>query len=103
MRRATTPIHSFGFPNDIKVSKITKALITYSQDGSNVLEKSLDDVIVDTSNNAFRLILTEAETLLFAPGKALVQMRIEYDGGPTLASSMIWLMVRPSLNTEELE
>ena len=102
MRRGTTPIHNFHFPRDVKVANVTKARVTYSQGGSSVLEKELDDMIVDTSNNALHLKLTEEETTLFAPSKALIQIRIEYDNGPVLASQMIWEVVRPALNTEEL-
>ena len=101
MRRATTPIHTFTFPDNVKVEEVTEALVSYSQNGQKILEKTLNDLTADTTNNTFSLALTENETKLFAPGKALIQVRVKVSGG-ALASQMIWLNVKPVLNSEGL-
>ncbi len=101
MRRATTPIHSFTFPDDVLVGDVTEALITYSQNGNTILEKTLTDLTPNIDNNVFRLALTEDETRLFAPGKALIQVRVKIGDG-ALCSQMIWLTVKPTLNSEDL-
>ncbi len=99
MRRATTPTHTFTFPETVGVGSVTSILISYSQRGRNILEKTLDDVIIDTENNAFNVKLTQTETDLFAPGKALVQVRVKTNDA-ALASQMIWLTIKPVLNSE---
>ena len=101
MRRATTPIHTFNFPENVKVEQVTEALVSYSQNGCKILEKTLKDLTADKTNNCFQLALTEDETKLFAPGKALVQVRVKINGG-ALASQMIWLTVKPTLDSEGL-
>lgn len=99
MRRATTPTHIFTFPETVNVSEVTEVLITYSQCGSTILEKTLADLSIDTDNNAFELTLAQQETELFAPGKALIQVRAKVMD-VALASQMIWLTVKPVLNSE---
>ena len=101
MRRATTPNHTFTFPEEVEVSSVTDILISYSQNGQKILEKTLNDLTIDTENNAFNLKLTQKETDSFAPGKALVQVRAK-TGNTALASQMIWLTVKPVLNSEEM-
>lgn len=99
MRRATTPTHTFTFPEDVEVDSVTGILVTYSQCGNTLLEKTLDDLAKDSENNAFSLTMTQDEVNLFAPGKALVQLRAKV-GGAVLASQMIWLEIKPVLNSE---
>ena len=102
MRRATTPTHTFTFPNDVKVSAIVETEITYSQRGKTLLEKTLDDLRVDEDKNAFYFTLTQDETKLFAPGKALIQVRAKSSNNAILASQMIWLTIKPVLNSEDM-
>lgn len=101
MRRATTPTHIFTFPDTVEVATVTEVLISYSQNGKTLLEKTLDDLVIDSDNNAFNLTLTQSETDLFAPGKALIQVRAKTNE-KTLASQMIWLTVKPVINSEEI-
>lgn len=101
MRRATTPTHTFTFPDGVKVTDVTEALITYSQCGKKILEKTLGDLGVDAENNLFALQLTETETKLFAPGKALIQVRAKING-TSLVSQMLWLNVKPVLDSKEM-
>lgn len=99
MRRSTTPTHTFTFPAEIPVSEVTDVLITYSQCGKNILEKKMSDLGVDTDKNMFVLPkLTQDETNLFAPGKALIQVKAKI-GDTVLESQMLWLMVKPALNS----
>lgn len=102
MRRATTPTHIFKLPEDVIVGNVTEALVTYSQCGEKKLEKTLTDLTIDSENNSFRFELTQDETKLFAPGKALVQVRVKDGRGSALASQMILFPVKPVLNSEDL-
>lgn len=100
MRRATTPTHIFTFPDSINVANVESVLITYSQSGKNILEKNIDDTTIDTENNTFTLELSQAESDLFAPGKALVQVRATTNNQSAVVSQMIWITVKPALNSE---
>lgn len=102
MRRATTPTHNFTFPEDIPVDSLTEVLVTYSQCKKTVLEKRLSDLEISTESNSFSCTLTQAETKKFAPGEALVQIRAKGENGKVLASQMIWVDVKPVLNSEEM-
>lgn len=99
MRRATTPTHTFTFPAEVLVDEVDEVLITYTQDRRNILEKTKKDIEIDTVNNMVIVPkLTEAETNLFAPGKALVQLKVKV-GNSILASQMMWLTVKPALDS----
>lgn len=102
MRRATTPTHTFTLPDEVPVGSLSKVLLTYSQNGKTILEKSLPDLTTDTDKNTLFYELTQAETNLFAPGKALIQLRAKYNNGTVLESQMIWLTVKPALNSEAI-
>lgn len=102
MRRATTPTHTFSLPEDVPADSLGKALLTYSQNGKTILEKNLSDLNIDSENNALYYELTQAETNLFAPGKALFQLRAKTNSGAVLESQMIWLTIKPALNSEAM-
>lgn len=100
MRRATTPTHSFTLPDEVSVDSLSKVLLTYSQNGKTVLEKYLADITIDSDNNKLSYKLNQDETNLFAPGKALIQLRAKNNNGVVFESQMIWLTVKPALNSE---
>lgn len=102
MRRGTTPTHTFTFPDEVVVAGLGEILITYSQDGRTVLEKSKADLAIDTDNNAVSYVMTQEESLKFAPGKALIQVRAKGENEKVSASQMLWLEVKPVLNSEKL-
>lgn len=102
MRRATTPTHIFTFPKEILVDSLSEVIVTYSQDGCTVFEKTLLDLEKDTESNTISYTLTQDETNKFAPGKALIQIRAKSENGKVLASQMLWLDIKPVLNSEEM-
>ena len=102
MRRATTPTHTFILPDEVSVGSLEKVLLTYSQNGEKTLEKELADLKTNSDNNSLYYKLTQDETNLFAPGKALIQLRVKNNSETVLESQMIWLTVKPALNSEEI-
>ena len=100
MRRATTPTHTFTLPSSVGVDSLNKAILTYSQNGATVLQKSLADLSVDTGTNMLSYELTQEETNLFAPGKALAQLRVKDNYGKVFQSQMLWVTVKPALDSE---
>lgn len=102
MRRATTPTHTFTFPAEVPIVGLDEILITYSQNGKTILEKTKDELIIDAENNAASYLMSQEESLKFAPEKALIQVRAKGENGSVLASQMLWLDVKPVLNSEEM-
>lgn len=102
MRRATTPTHTFTFPESVPVDGLAEVLITYSQDKKTILEKRMSDLTLSVGGNTASYTLTQEETNKFAPEKALIQVRAKGENGTVLASQMLWLDVKPVLNSEEM-
>jgi hypothetical protein len=102
MRRATTPTHTFTFPDTVKVDGLSEILITYSQAKKTILEKGMSDLTLSAKDNTASLTLTQEETNKFAPSKALIQVRAKGENGVVLASQMLWLDVKPVLNSEAM-
>ena len=102
MRRATTPTHTFTFPEDVPVNELSDILVTYSQSKSKILEKTLEDMELSAEDNTASVTLTQEETTRFAPGKALIQVRAKGNNNVVLASQMIWLDVKPVLDSKEM-
>jgi hypothetical protein len=101
MRRATTPTHVFRISkDDFLIADVVEAKLTYSQDGAVKIEKGLADLQKNTPENCLWVELTQEETTRFAPGKALLQMRIKTVNGTVYASQMVWVNVEPVLESE---
>lgn len=98
MRRATTPKHTFTFPESVPIDTVSKIIITYSQCGKTILQKTMPDLGI--SGNSFVVRLSLEETNKFAPGKALVQVQAQGQNNRVLVSQMIWITVKPVLDSE---
>ncbi len=99
MRRLTTPEHRFTLP--YPVTEFKRVLITYSQGGRNILNKTLEDA--ETDGNTVIIRLTQEETKLFtADSDVSIQVRVLTGGGDALASSAMRMAVFDVLNDEVL-
>lgn len=88
MTRGTTPTHTFRTKVDLR--EVDRLYITYSQNGRNVLEKTLEDCTI--TENTIQTELTQAETLRFddrSDAPVLVQVRARFPNGRAMASKMI--------------
>lgn len=98
MIRATTPTHRFKLNTDI--SKLEKVLITYSQEGTVLIDKDLDDCDV-ISGDTIELTLTQEETKKFkANVNAKIQVRVLTEEGTAFASHVYYTSVSDVLNDE---
>lgn len=100
--RATTPTHTFVFPEGITPGNFQKLRLTYAQGGETLVEKTEEDVTCD--ENTLSVTLTEEETARFrvrAP-QPTVQIRILDPDGHAFASQMMPLAVAEVLNDEVL-
>ena len=99
IRRATTPTHSFVL--DIDPSLISKILITYSQNNSEVLSKREDEITLD--ENVAKVKFSQEDTNLFEAGVGIeIQVRVLTTGGDALASDIFKKSCRQVLNDEVL-
>ncbi len=100
MWRGTTPTHTFTLPSDVPVQDFTDIYITYSQDGTPVVEKTGDELTVEGSR--IRLTFSQADTLLFKPGQVKIQLRAKTADGKAVASNIISTTAKEVLKDGEI-
>ena len=64
MIRGTTPTHKF-YADDINLENIEELYITYAQGKKVIIEKTLEDVELNTEENSISVFLTQEDTLKF--------------------------------------
>lgn len=86
--RGATPTHYF--TADIDLSDAVVLYITYNQFGATVLEKSLEDVVIEpvvsgnVTTSRIEVTLTQEDTLLFKEGPVEMQIRARMPDGTAL-------------------
>lgn len=95
---ATTP--TFVFTVGIDTSNISELLLTFQQNRKNILTLTEDDVTM--SGNRIEVTLTQAQTKLFAVGKAFAQFRVKLNDDTVEASNPIQFSVNVTFNTETM-
>lgn len=84
MRRGTNPLLTFELPESITISAL---YITFQQNGTTVLEKTLTDAEYNAETGVINLPLTQEDTLLFSDTVPLwVQIRLRDNLGNAVAS-----------------
>ena len=100
MKLGSTPKHEFALPFDVSLVKEFK--VTYKQNGKIILEKYLDDFVID--GNTLSVTLTQEETFLFAGGvKIELQARVLTMSGDALSSDIRIIPAERCLDREVLE
>lgn len=84
MRRGSTPTNTFAVDIDLTGATV---FISYEQKGGVVLEKTGDDLTVTA--DSITLDLTQEDTLKFATGEVLIQIRYVFPNGAADASNII--------------
>lgn len=84
MRRGSTPTNTFDVDVDLQSATV---FVSYEQDGVIVLEKTGEDLTV--TDKVITLTMTQEETLMFHPGKVLIQIRYVFPNGSADASEII--------------
>lgn len=107
--RASTPLQIIRFKNDPETT-YSKLLVTYSQGGKIVLEKTKDDMIFSTKTIGDETIyigsyyLSQEETNMFAAGVPVnIQMRMLTPSGHSLPTIKKSVSVAEVLNDEVME
>lgn len=100
MWRGTTPTHTFTLPEGIRVQDFTVIYITYSQNGSPVLEKEKTDMTLE--GNVIRLAFSQADSLLFGAGPVKIQLRAKTADGKAVASEIVTTTAKEVLKDGEI-
>ena len=109
--RGTTPRHSFVLPYSIatKLSGgLSKAIITYKQGITTILEKTLDDISIiedeETGETIIYFTLTQEESYLFEPTNLNnlvdIQIKLILSEGDVLVTPVYHMAVVDSLNQD---
>lgn len=86
--RGTTPKHIFEVDRDLSDASVM--FITYRQNGKNVVEKSLSDILVEPDQ--LTVELTQEDTLKFKGNDndlVEIQIRVGFSDGARIASDII--------------
>ena len=100
MWRGTTPTYTFTLPDDVKLDDFTTVYLTFSQNGHNVLEKTKDEL--EATEEGFRLLFSQADTLCFSPGSVKIQLRARMPDGTAVASNVISTTAQEVLKDGEI-
>ena len=99
MTRGTTPTHEFNTNVDLTDAKIV--YITYMQNGETVVEKTIDDAVID--GDKITVSLTEEDTLKFDANSLVeIQLRVGFENGERIASNIMRVRVQKILKDGEL-
>ena len=101
MFRLTTPTHRFIMGLD--PNEWSKFIISYSQNGKIILEKTEEDEFevesLDNGASVLSLKLSQEETQLFShTASVYVQIRCQYENGDTFASNKMSFKVNDVIN-----
>lgn len=100
MTRGTTPTYIINFEETVDFSTVASWLVTFSQMGHELL--SLDNPIVDLTENTLTITLTQEQTLLFQKGVASIQVRGMFGDGVAFASNIGCVPINPVLDERVL-
>lgn len=99
MIRGTTPTLTFDIP--LETTLIDALYITFAQGGENVVEKTIDDVILDEKSIVLKL--SQVETLRFLNNTITeIQIRLKTLSGEALASEIILIPTERILKDGEI-
>ena len=100
MWRGTTPTYTFTLPDGVRLDDFIAAYLTFSQNGRTVLEKTKSEL--EATESGFRLLLSQTDTLRFAPGSVKIQLRARMPDGTAVASNVISATAQEVLKDGEI-
>ena len=100
MWRGTTPTFTFTLPDGVRMEDFTAVYLTFAQNGHNVLEKTKEEL--EATDDGFRLLFSQADTLCFKPGPVRIQLRARMPDGTAVASNIISTTAQEVLKDGEI-
>lgn len=90
MVRGTTAIFTILITDStVALTELSALAVTFSQNGHTVIERSLNEVTIDTSNKTITIAFTQKETLRFKDGKVELQVALKYTTGQVIRSEIM--------------
>ncbi len=86
LTRGTTPTITLNIKDEIDLSQVTEVWIYFSQQNKVKIDKTIEDVTIDTANNTITVLLSQDDTLGLKSGDAIFQMRMLLQDETALAS-----------------
>lgn len=96
MYRASTPTHYFRLP--YAPEEIKEIWLTYTQNGTKILRKTMNDLTHD--DGVWSIRLTQEETNKFSDAWATAQIRVLLNNGDSFPSKEFRLVVHDVLDDE---
>ena len=84
--QGTTPTIVATVKSDIELSTVTELWFYISQSNRVIVDKTLEDVTIDTEEKTISCTLTQQDTLNLKPGDALLQIRVFLNDEQALAT-----------------
>lgn len=76
MIRGTTPTIQIVLPDDVLVSDLNAAVFSFAQNDTEIIKKTLPEMMVNADDNSLIIELSQQETLRFADNM-LVSMQLK--------------------------
>ena len=89
MIRGTTPTIILRTGEDVDLSSVSKAYLTFDQFGTTILDLGIDRLTISDAEHSVSAELTQEETLLFYEADVRIQLRLLLVDGSAMASNII--------------
>ena len=84
----------------VRLEDFSTVYLTFAQNGHNVLEKTKGEL--ESTEDGFRLLFSQADTLCFSPGPVKIQLRARMPDGTAVASNVISTTAQEVLKDGEI-
>lgn len=87
LTRGTTPTITITIVDDIDLTQVIQVWVYISQQQSVKVDKTMDDVVINSENKTIAVTLTQKDTLKLRAADAIFQIRMLLNDGTALATT----------------
>ena len=99
MYRGSTPVYTI-YMDGMQFSDLANLQITFTQDHQIMIERSLNDMTIDTEANTASFSLTQEETMQLKVGTVDKQIRLMNGGGTVTLTRIFRERVEPNIRED---
>ena len=99
MYRGSTPVYTI-YMDGLQFSDLANLQITFTQDHQIMIERSLNDMTIDTKANTASFSLTQEETMQLKVGTVDKQIRLMNGGGTVTLTRIFRERVEPNIRED---
>lgn len=99
MYRGSTPVYTI-YMDGLQFSDLANLQITFTQDHQIMIERSLNDMTIDTEANTASFSLTQEETMQLKVGTVDKQIRLMNGGGTVTLTRVFRERVEPNIRED---